>query len=88
MKHSRLSDAHNCLNRVNYELQNFRKELSDVSFILPSSFNIEGFLTWADVFWDGLLADFMVQSRIKKNIVAVEDAINRVTAILRSLSSL
>ena len=43
------------------------------------------FLSFADYFFDGIIADIMVQSRIKEAKKQVEDAIRRVQYILAQL---
>ena len=46
---------------------------------------IDGFLTFADFFFDGLLADLLVQSKISDAKQAVDNAIFRVDSILARL---
>lgn len=46
---------------------------------------IGAFLSFADFFLDGLVADYMVQSKISDARVQVDDAIIQVEAILEDL---
>lgn len=45
-------------------LQVFQKELKDVNVSLDLSMEISSFLSFADFFFDGLVADYLVQSKI------------------------
>ena len=82
IKHSKLSDAQRCIDQAQYDLDAFRRELADVN--LPYA-EIDGFLTFADFFFDGFLADLMVQSRINDAREKLEDACRRVEDVLRQL---
>ena len=46
---------------------------------------IGGFLTFADFFFDGLLADILVQSKLRKAQEQIDEAISRVQDILSRL---
>lgn len=88
LKHSRINDATRCMENAKYDLQAFQKELRDVR--LPDDIRIEvgGFLTFADFFFDGFLADYLVQSKIADARRQVEDAIRRVEWLLNELRRL
>jgi hypothetical protein len=85
MKHSNLSDASVYLRRAQREVRSFRSELGDIRDIPDLDDEIGGFLTFADFFWDGFLADVMVQSRIQEARRKLSDACSRIEAILREL---
>ena len=82
MKHSKLNDAQRCIDQAQIDLDDFRRELMDVH--VPNV-EIGSFLTFADFFFDGLFADFMVQSRINETRERLEDACRRVEDVLRQL---
>ena len=82
VKHSKLSDAQRCVDQARYDLDVFRRELADVN--VPDV-QIDGFLSFADFFFDGFLVDFMVQSRINESRARLEDACRRVEDVLRML---
>ena len=82
VKHSKLSDAQRHIDQARYDLDVFRRELADVN--VPDV-QIDGFLSFADFFFDGFLADFMVQSRINDARARLEDACRRVEDVLRQL---
>lgn len=65
-------------------MRKFQKELKDVDTLVPDV-NIGDFLTFADFFWDGFVADIMVQPKISKGKKQVAEAISRVSDILSQL---
>lgn len=83
MKHSKMSDAEREIDDARYALQRFSKELRDVSGY--SSIHINDFLTFADFFFDGFVADILVQSKISDGKRQCEDAIRRVESIRAEL---
>lgn len=85
VKHSKLEDAKEKLEAAKVQMQCFQKELKDVE--LPSEFRVEidGFLTFADFFFDGLIADWLVQTRINDAKEEVEHAIVSVENLVRDL---
>ena len=83
VKHSKMNDAQRYMERAKRELAAFSRELADVSETL--NINSGDFLTFADYFFDGFVADMMVQSRIRDAQRQVDDAIYRVESILSRL---
>ncbi len=83
VKHSKMGDAQRYMERAKHDLAAFSRELADVSETL--NINSGDFLTFADYFFDGFLADMMVQSRIHDAQRQVDDAIYRVESILSRL---
>lgn len=84
MKHSKINNASRCIDDARYDLRKFQRELQDVDAIIPD-INVGDFLTFADFFWDGFIADIMVQSKISKAKNQVADAIYRVESVLTKL---
>ena len=84
MKHSKINNASRCIEDARYDLRKFQRELKDVDTIVPEV-NVGDFLTFADFFWDGFVADILVQSKISKGKKQVAEAISRVEAILAQL---
>jgi len=84
-KHGRMDKAQRQIEDAKYYLQVLKKELRDID--VPMNFNIEvgGFLSFADLFFDGAVADWMVQSRINDAIRQVNNANARVMEILGNL---
>lgn len=87
IKHSKLDGASASLEEARYHLQIFQRELSDVCIPQELHINVNGFLSFADFFLDGLIADYLVQSRINDAREQVDDAIERVEMLLGDLKS-
>ena len=81
IKHVKIGDAKSSLNRAKYDLDRFSRELSDVRDIQGLNVEIGDFLTFADFFFDGFIADMMVQSKIRKAQDQIDDAIDRVETL-------
>ena len=80
IKRSRMSEAARYLEDARDDLARFRTELSDID--MPDGWALGGdFLSFADYFFDGFVADFLVQSRIQETrhkIAQTTDAIRKV----------
>ena len=87
MKHSRLDDASEYMEQAKYELQCFQKELLDLSIPEDFGIHIGSFLTFADFFFDGIIADWMVQSKISDARLQVEQAIEKIQVIMQDLDA-
>ena len=85
MKHSRMNDASRCMENAKHHLQVFQRELRDVNAALNLRVDVGGFLSFADFFFDGIIADYLVQSKIDDARAQVEDAIVMVEQILTRL---
>ena len=84
LKHSKINQANRCIEEAKYDLDVFQRELQDVD--LPQlDQEIDGFLTFADFFFDGLFADILVQSKIRQSQRKVDDTIQRVEYLLSEL---
>ena len=82
IKHGKMDDARRYIQQAQYDLQAFSRELMDVD--MPSV-DLGGFATFADYFFDGFIADFMVQQKINDARDKIAQAISRVEEILREL---
>ena len=85
MKHRKMNDASRCMEDAKCHLKVFQKELKDVNLSLDLRMEISSFLSFADFFFDGLVADYLVQSKIMAAKEQVEDAIVMVTNVLNTL---
>lgn len=86
-KHMKISKANNCLYQAKSDLNRFRKELDDIDDYIPD-FEVGGFLVFADFFFDGLIADIFVQSKIGEMKRQVEDAIGKTEEMVRRLKAM
>lgn len=85
VKHSKLENAEQELRAARRDLHAFRDELGDVADCADIHLNIGDFLTFADFFFDGLIADYMVQSHIHQTREQVNHAITQVERMLSEL---
>lgn len=85
VKHSKMEDASRCMEDAKRHLKVFQRELKDVNLSLDLRMEVGGFLSFADFFFDGLVADYLVQSKIESAREQVEDAIMMVKNALTSL---
>lgn len=88
VKHSKMGNAQNYMEEAKYNLQSFSRELQDVNMTHNLNLNVGDFLTFADFFFDGLVADWLVQDRINEARNQVEDAIQQVEDIVRHLRTM
>lgn len=88
VKYSKMSDATAYMEDAKSQLLVFQRELRDVQVPLDLRMDISSFLTFADFFFDGLVADYLVQKKINDAREQVDDAITRVRVILGELRDL
>lgn len=81
IKHSRLDAAKQHTQAAQQRIAEFKAELADVGQHLSSALEVGGFLTIADYIFDGMIADFMMQSKINKSMAACKTALNEVLAV-------
>jgi len=87
-KHSHLDEAQNMVNALQSSLRRFRTELSDVTVSADIQIQIDGFLRFADYFFDGLFADWAVLDRIHDSQSRVADTRAQIEAIMQRLESM
>ncbi len=88
IKRSRMKDADNLVQQARGALKRFQRELMDVEDIPELHIETGDFLTFADYFFDGIIADWLVQSKINDSKRQVENAIRKVSYILGQLGTL
>ena len=81
-KHSRIDTARKHAHTAQRHLRSFQKELADADERLGVSLDIGVFVTFADYFFDGLIADWIMQSKIENASSACSSAISQVSAVL------
>ncbi|MBN1482781.1 hypothetical protein EH223_12565 [candidate division KSB1 bacterium] len=87
VKHSKIDDAKRSVHQVQYLIDRFYRELSDVNKFPDSDLNIQigAFDTFADFFFDGLIFDWIVQSKINRSLTnseTTEKEVSRIVSIL------
>lgn len=91
LKHSRLDEALEHMYAAQTSLRRFEKELQDVGGSdFTSGLEISGVLRFSDYFFDGLIADWLVQGRInelhdqvKLRLAEVNKAVNGLESVRR-----
>lgn len=85
LKHSKINRASSYMEAARNDLQAFEGELRDLALQSELKIEIGDFLTFADFFFDGFIADFMVQSKIADAVQQVERAIFEVQNVMSRL---
>ncbi|MCI8692478.1 MAG: hypothetical protein HFH91_07000 [Lachnospiraceae bacterium] len=85
IKRSKMKDADSVMQEARHALKRFQKELMDVENIPEFHIEMGDFLAFADYFFDGIIADVMVQSRISDAKRQVDNAIRKVEYIMNQL---
>src|SRR5690606_32881527 len=86
VKHSKIDDANKMSYDVQQCLKRFQKELNDVNEFTDITVDIGSFATFADFFFDGLFADWFVQSKINESISNLDNANTKVGDIIEDLN--
>jgi hypothetical protein len=88
-KHSHLDEAQAGAEELQVLLSRFRTELADVRISAEmGALNVDGFLRFADYFFDGLIADWSVLNRIHDSQDSVSEVKRQVEGALSKLSAL
>ena len=82
-KHSHLDDAQRRVSALQRSLSRFRTELADVSVQADLQVQVDGFLRFADYFFDGLFTDWAVLDRIH----SAQSQVSRVEQSVRSIQN-
>lgn len=89
-KHSYLDEAQNKVITLQSQLRKFKTELTDVTIHAEMKVNVDGFLRFADYFYDGLFADWAVLDRIgrsKSSVMAVKTKIESALSKLKRMDA-
>lgn len=87
-KHSSLDDAQEEIEHLQVQLRRFKTELADVTIRVEMQVNIDGFLRFADYFFDGLFADWAVLDKIEESQSEVKSVIKQIQAVLDKLAAM
>lgn len=85
IKHSNMNDASAYMEEAKQNLLIFQRELKDVQIHFNLTMEISSFLTFADFFFDGIIADYLMQTKIADARDEVENAIYQVQQVLNEL---
>ena len=86
-KHSHLDEAQGQVESLQRALRKFKTELTDVEIISDMQVNIDGFLRFADYFFDGLFADWSVMNRISEAQSQVKKVKSQIGSLLGKLNA-
>ncbi|KRE90284.1 hypothetical protein ASG89_08250 [Paenibacillus sp. Soil766] len=84
-KHSHVDDAKRFIHQANHQILNFRDELSDLNRSFQIEIDISGTLKMADYWFDGLIADWIVQGRITNSQSQTLTALNKIRPVVSQL---
>ena len=87
-KHDHLDEAQRQVETLQVQLRRFRTELADVEIQADMQVGIDGFLRFADFFFDGLFADWAVLDHIhdaQQQVEGTRDQIDSVLIRLRTM---
>lgn len=87
-KHEHLDTAQDLVFRLQWELRQFKTELADIQISANVQVSIDGFLRFADYFFDSLFADWAVGDKISQSVSSVsgtKDQINRTLSALTAM---
>lgn len=87
-KHSHLDEAQGAIERLQSQLRRFKTELADVTIHADMQVNVDGFLRFADYFFDGLFADWAVMDKISQSQSQVHSTKNQIDSVLSRLNSM
>lgn len=87
-KHSSLDDAQEKIEQLQVQLRRFKTELADVTIQADMQVNVDGFLRFADYFFDGLFADWAVLNKIEESQERVKQTRCQIEAVLQKLAGM
>lgn len=85
VKHSHIDEAREKIVNVQSNLNWLRRELADVEIYAELGIEIGGLASFADYFFDGLIADWVVQSRINEAEKRAKDLQGQIGIISQNL---
>lgn len=85
VKHQHIDKAEAYIHQAQASMRHFQKELLDVQDTVLVDINISGMLKFADFFFDGFIADYMVQGKIQRSLEQARSQLAKVTDILVKL---
>lgn len=85
LKHRKISDAQDEIDEAKRALRIFVKELDDVDEATGLNVELGSGLQFVDIFFDGVLADWIAQNKIDRAKQQVADAMRQVYAVRSQL---
>jgi len=87
IKHSNIDEAKSMIQDVQVWLKKFKRELSDIRFTNSEELTVQldSFSTFADYFFDNLIFDWVVQSKIYRSLEGCETIYKQVMQLVTQL---
>lgn len=85
VKHSKINSAGSQIEKAKQDLLIFGNHLKSIEVPADIRMEIGSFLSFADFFLDGPIADYIVQSRLQKTLEDIDDAITHVKSLINSI---
>lgn len=87
-KHGHLDEAQSTIETLQSQLRRFKTELADVTIQADIQVNVDGFLRFADYFFDGLFVDWAVMDQISQSQSQVQSTRAQIGQVLSRLNSM
>lgn len=87
-KHGHLDEAQEMVEQLQSELRLFKTELADINIHADMQVRIDGFLRFADYFFDNLFTDWAVGDKISQSHASVQKVKNDILATLSKLEQM
>lgn len=87
-KHSHLDDAQDMIEYLQGKLCTFKSELADINVHANMQVNIDGFLRFADYFFDGLFVDWTIGGQIRESRDSVYEVRRQIDTAINKLYGL
>ncbi len=88
IKHSHVDDARDAMQDAQARISRFNRELADVKRSMNASIEIGNLETFADYFLDGLIVDWVVQSKIQDSLEQSRQARKSIAGAVENLRRL
>jgi multidrug efflux pump subunit AcrA (membrane-fusion protein) len=88
IKHSHIDDARISVTNAQKKISQFKRELADVQKSTEVQINIGELASFADFFFDGLIFDWVVQSKIEDSLEKSNKAKSIITQTIKELEAL
>lgn len=87
MKHDRLDSAQSKVETLQIKLRKFKTELSDVQLGVDIKVNIDGFLGFADFFFDDIFTNLVVMKQINSSKNTMNEIKHNILTVLNKLET-
>ena len=87
-KHDQLDSAQHSVEFLQAQLRRFKAELADVEINADMNVRIEGFVRFADYFFDGIFADLAVGDRIDEGMRRISNTKNEISRAIDKLEKM